>query len=59
MSYQHTDIWDSIVLFNQVTSRNILKGKNDFSTPEVCMALAALVDEQKVDTLFFINFDDF
>ena len=55
MSNQCTNIWDSMVLFNQVTLRNILEGIDDLSTPEVCMAVAALNEEQKADTLLLLN----
>ena len=55
MPNQHINIWDSIFLFNQVTLRNILEGQDDQSTPEVRMAMAALNEEQKADTLLFLN----
>ena len=55
MSDQHTNIWDSMVLFNQVTLRNILEGQDDLSTPEVHKAVAKLNAEQKADTLLFLN----
>ena len=44
-----------MVLFNQLTLRNILNGRDDLGTPEVCMAVAALAEEQKADTLLFLN----
>ena len=44
-----------MVLFNQVTLRNILEAQDDLSTPEVCKAVAELNAEQKADTLLFLN----
>ena len=44
-----------MVLFNQLNLRNILNGQDDLGTPEMCMAVAALAEEQKVDTLLFLN----
>ena len=55
MANQRTNIWDSMVLFNQVTSRNILESWEDSSTPEVCQAVAEFNEEQKVDALLFLN----
>ena len=55
MSNQRTNIWDSMVLFNQVALRNILEGQDDLSTPEVCKAVAKLNEEQKADALLFLN----
>ena len=43
------------VLFNQLTLRNILNGRDDLGTPDVCMVGAALVEEQKADALLFLN----
>ena len=44
-----------MVLFNQVTLRNILEGRDDLSTPELRKAVAKLNAEQKADTLLFLN----
>ena len=55
MSNQCITIWESMVLFNQVTLRNILEGQDDLSTPEVCKPVAKLNVEQKADTLLFLN----
>ena len=55
MSNQHTNIWDTMVLFNQVTLRNILVGWDDLSTPEVRKVVAELNEEQKADALLFLN----
>ena len=55
MYNQCTNIWESMVLFNQVTLRNILEGQDDLSTPEVHKAVAKLNEEQKADALLFLN----
>ena len=57
MSNQPKKIWDTMVLFNQLTLRNILNGRDDLGTPKVRMAVAALAEEQKVDALLFLNND--
>ena len=44
-----------MVLFNQVTLRNILEGQDDLSTPEVHKAVAELNEKQKADNLLFLN----
>ena len=44
-----------MVLFNQLTLRNILNGQDDLGTPEVHMVVAALAEEQKADALLFLN----
>ena len=53
MFNQSTNIWDNMVLFNQVTLRNILEGQDDLSTQEMCKAVAKLNEEQKADALLF------
>ena len=49
------NIWDQMALFNQLTLRNILNGRNDLSTPELRAALAAMTDEQRDNALVFLN----
>lgn len=44
-----------MILFNQVKLRKVLKGRDNLSTIEVCMAVAALNEEQKADALLFLN----
>ena len=44
-----------MVLFNQVTLRNILEGQDNLSTPEVRKVVAKLNEEQKADALLFLN----
>ena len=42
-------------LFNQLTLRNIFNGRDDLETPEMRMAVAALVEERKADAILFLN----
>lgn len=44
-----------MVLSNQVTLRNILENLDILSTPELCIVVAKLNEEQKVDTMLFLN----
>ena len=44
-----------MVLFNQLTLKNILNGQDDLGTPDVRMAVAALAGKQKADALLFLN----
>ena len=41
-------------IVNQLTLRSILNGQDDLGTPEVRMAVAALAEKQKADTLLFL-----
>ena len=54
MSNQRTNIWDSMVLFNQVTLRNILESQDDLSTPKVSKAIAKFNEDQKAYNLLFL-----
>ena len=47
-------IWDQMALFNQLTLRNILNGRNDLETPELRAAVAAMTDEQRDNALVFL-----
>ena len=42
-------------LFNQLTLRNILNGRNDLGTPELRAAVASMSEEQKDDVLVFLE----
>ena len=42
-------------LFNQLTLRNILSGRNDLGTPELRAAIASMSEEQKDDALIFLE----
>ena len=55
MSAQPKNIWDTMVLFNQLTLKNTINGRDDLGTPEVRMAVAAWTEEQKADALLFLN----
>ena len=49
------NIWDQMALFNQLTLRNILNGRNNLGTPELKPTVAAMTDEQRDDTLVFLK----
>ena len=49
------NIWDQMALFNQLTLRNILNGRDDLGTPELRAAVAAMTDEQRDDALVFLE----
>ena len=49
------NIWDQMALFNQLTLRNILNGRNNLGTPELRAAVAAMTDEQRDNALVFLE----
>ena len=49
------NIWDQMALFNQLTLRNILNGRNDLGTPELRAAVAVMTDEQRDNALVFLE----
>ena len=49
------NIWDQMSLFNQLTLRNILNGRNNLGTPELRATVAAMTDEQRDDALVFLE----
>ena len=49
------NIWDQMALFNQLTLRNILNGKNNLGTPELRAAVAAMTFEQRDNALVFLE----
>ena len=49
------NIWDQMALFNQLTLRNILNGRNDLGTPELRDTVAAMTDEQRDNALVFLE----
>ena len=55
MSNRPQNIWDTMVLFNQLTLKNLLNEQDDLGTPDVSMEVAALAEEQKADTLLLLN----
>ena len=44
-----------MALFNQLTLRNILNGRNNLGTPELRAAMAAMKNEQRDNTLVFLE----
>ena len=44
-----------MALFNQLTLRNILNGRNDLGTLELRAAVASMSEEQKDDALVFLK----
>ena len=46
-----------MALFNQLTLRNILNGRNDLGTPELRAAVAAMSDEQRDNALVFLKYN--
>lgn len=44
-----------MVLFNCLLLRRTLNGQDDLRTPDVRMAASAYEEEQKADTLLFLN----
>ena len=49
------NIWDQMALFNQLIMQNILNVRNNLGNPELRVAMAAMTDEQRDDTLMFIE----
>ena len=49
------NVWDQMLLFNQLTLCNILDGKNDLGTPELKAAVASISEEQKDNVLVFLE----
>ena len=49
------NIWDQMALFNQLTLRNILNGRNDLGTPKLKAAVDAMTDEQRDNALVFLE----
>ena len=44
-----------MALFNQLTHCNNLNGRNNFGTPELGAAMAAMLDEQRDNALVFLE----
>ena len=44
-----------MALFNQLTLLNILNGRNNLGTPRLRAAVASMSEEQKDDTLVFLE----
>ena len=46
-----------MALFNQLTLYNILNSRNNLGTPELRAAVAAMLDEQRDNTLVFLEWN--
>ena len=53
--YASQNIWDQMALLNQLTLRNILKGRNNLGKPELRAAMAAMLCEQRDVALVFLE----
>ena len=51
MNNNMNNVWDQMVLFNQLTLRNILNGQEDSSTPILRAAVALRTSEQRDKTI--------
>ena len=49
------NILDQIALFNQITLRNILNGRNNLGTPELKSTIITMTEEQKHNTSVFLE----
>ena len=49
------NVWNHMALFNQLTLRNILNGRNDLGTPKLRAAVASMIEEQKDNVLVFLE----
>ena len=49
------NIWDQMALYNQLTLQNILNGRNNLGTSGLKAVVAAMADEQRDNTLVFLE----
>ena len=49
------NIWNQMALFNQLTIRNIVNGRNNLGTPESRSNVAAVLEEQRDNALVFLD----
>ena len=49
------NIWDQMALFSQLTLLNTLNDRNNLGTSESRAAVAAMLDEQRDNTLVFLE----
>ena len=49
------NVWDQMVLYNQLTLCNILNGQEDLGTPKLRAVVAALTREQRDNTICFLE----
>ena len=50
-----SNVWDQMVLINQLTLRNILNGKRELGTPKLRDAVASLTSEQRDNTICLLK----
>ena len=55
MTNNINNVWDQIVLFNQLTLHNILNRREDLDTPELRAAVASLTSEQRDNSICFLE----
>ena len=49
------NVWNQMVLFNQLTLRNILNRQKDLGTPKMRAAVASLTSEQRDNAICFLK----
>ena len=55
MTNNTKNVWDQMVLFNQLTLCNILNWREDLGTPKLRAAVASLTSEQRDNTICFLK----
>ena len=55
MTNNTKNVWDQMVLYNQLTLRNILNGREDLGTSKLRAAVAALTIEQRDNKICFLK----
>ena len=55
MTNNMNNVWDQIILFNQLTLHNILNGWEDLGTPKLRAAVASLKSEQRDNAICFLD----
>ena len=50
-----SNVWDQMVLFNQLTLRIILNRREGLGTPKLRAAVAYLTSEQRDNVIFFLE----
>ena len=55
MANNTNNLWDQMVIFNQLTLPNILNGQEDLGTPKLRAAVASLTSEQRDNAIIFLK----
>ena len=55
MTNNTKNVWDQMVLFNQLTLSNILNGQEDLGTPELRAAVASPTNKYKENAICFLK----